>query len=204
MRCELCGKLITKCVDQKCVDCYIDSNLPTEVLNRPWVRVKSSKRQKSGKGGFDDELASVIASMAAEISEDKTKIILELDERMVSVPLSVEELDKLAQESGILIGKWLIYRNSSEINAVWKTIAKSTINGELGISAKAGTAKQSKRRHVICAYTSNYLDLVDVMRVREKLEELGFVEKLCYKPDIYTYLGIYYKTTPLSPCRYRK
>jgi len=204
MRCELCGKLITKCVDQKCVDCYIDSNLPTEVHNQPWVRVRSSKRQKSGKGGFDDKLASAIVSMAAEMSKDKTEISLELCERMVSVPLSVEELDKLAQESGVLIGKWLIYRNSSEINAAWKTVAKPTINGELRMSAKVGTAMQSERRHVICVYTADYLDLEDVMKVREKLRLLGFSETLCYKPDIYTYLGIYYKTTPLSPCRYRK
>ena len=204
MNCELCGKLITRSIDRQCIDCYIDSNLPTDVHDEPWIYVSSFKKKRSRKGKFDENLALAIASMTAEISEDKTAIILDLDGKRVSVPLSVEKLDQLAQKSGILIGKWLVYRSNSEINDVWKTIAKSTINGGLGTSAKVGTAMQNDRRHVICVYTRNYFDFDDVMEVREKLRLLGFSETLCYKPDIYTYLGIYYKTTPLSPCRYRK
>jgi hypothetical protein len=34
------------------------------------------------------------------------------------------------------------------------------------------------------------------MRVRKKLAELGFNQRLYYKPDIYTYLKIYGKTFP--------
>ena len=103
-----------------------------------------------------------------------------------------------------LLEKWLIYRNTSEINTAWETIAKSTINGELGTSAKVSTAMKKSKRHVICVYTENYIDFEDVMRVQKKLEQLGFTERLCYKPDIYTYLGIYYRATHLSPCRYKE
>ena len=142
--------------------------------------------------------------MRSTMSKDKKVIILESDGREISIPLNVESIDNLAKKSGILVGKWLIYRNASEIDTVWKVIAKSTINGELGTSAKVSTAMKKSKRHVICAYTANYLDLNDAMRVREKLRQLGFTEELCYKPDIYTYLGIYYRTTSLSPCRYRK
>ena len=46
-------------------------------------------------------------------------------------------------------------------------------------------------------------DLKDVKRVRGKLRIFGLNEELCYKPDIYTHLGIYYRTTSLSSCRYR-
>lgn len=116
----------------------------------------------------------------------------------------MEKLDELAQKSDILVGKWLIYRNDSEIDNVWKIIGRATFDGELGKSAKASTAMQNKRRYTICAYTENYLNLDDVMKVREKLRLLGFTDELCYKPEIYTYLGIYYRTTRLSPCRYRK
>ena len=186
-----------------CVDCYINSNPPTEVHDSPWVYIGSYVRKRLRKSKFDEKLASVIASMSATISEDKTAINLELDGKRISIHLTVEKLDELARKSGIIIGKWLIYRNDSEVDDVWKRIAKSTFNGELGVSAKVSTAMQNNRRYVICVYTSNYLDLEDVMRVREKLELLGFTEKLCYKPDIYTYLNIYYKKTPLSPCRYR-
>jgi hypothetical protein len=40
------------------------------------------------------------------------------------------------------------------------------------------------------------LDTLDVKRVRHRLRELGYVQRLYYKPDIYTYLKIYRKTFP--------
>lgn len=205
MKCKSCGISINKSINRLCIDCYVNSNLPTEVLNSPWVYSFSiGKRGRFRKGKFDEALANAITSMKATVSKDKTEIILEIDGNKKSFPLTLEKLDELAQKSGILVGKWLIYRNHSEIDDVWKTIAKATFNGGLGISAKVSTAMQKGRSHVICVYTGNYLNLEDVMRVRENLRSLGFTEKLCYKPDLYTYLGIYYKTTPLSPCRYRK
>jgi hypothetical protein len=142
--------------------------------------------------------------MRAKIREDKRGIILNIEGKLEEITLTVENIDALAQKSGILGGKWLVHRDRSEIDNVWKVIANATFNGELGISAKASTAKQTTTRHVICVYTDNYLDISNVMAVRDKLRLLGFPEKLCYKPDIYTYLGIYYRTTILSPCRYRK
>ena len=102
------------------------------------------------------------------------------------------------------MGKWLIYRNAADIDETWKKIATALFNNELGTSAKARTAMQKQRSHVICVYTHNYLDLDDVKRVREKLKEMGFTEALCYKPDLYTYLNIYSGTTMLTPCRYRE
>lgn len=205
MKCRSCGKTANRSIDEMCADCYINSNLPTGVHNTPWVHAFSFVRKKRRKHKeVDEKLASAITSMTAEISEDKTTIVLDVDGKAVSIPVNVEKLDELAQKTGILGGKWLIYRGSSEIDDTWKTIAKRTFNGELGTSAKAGTALQSKKRHVICVYTYDYFDLEDVMKVREKLRSLGFTDELCYKPDIYTYLDIYYRTTSLSPCRYRK
>jgi len=186
-----------------CVDCYINQNLPTEVHEIPWVYVASFSRKRVKEDRFDEELASAITSMRSTISKDKTAIVLESNDRKISVPLTVEKIDKLAQKSGILIGKWLIYRSNSEIDTVWKTIAKSTFNRELGMSAKVSTAMQKNKRYVICVYTEDYLNLEDVMRVRKKLRLLGFTDELCYKPDIYTHLGIYYRKTRLSPCRHR-
>ena len=40
------------------------------------------------------------------------------------------------------------------------------------------------------------MDLEDVGRAGKKLRDLGFVERLYYKPDIYTYLKIYRDTSP--------
>jgi len=178
--------------------------LPTKVHDTPWVHASSFVKKRRKDKEVDEKLVLAITSMTAEISEDKKIIVLDVDGKPVSIPVNVEKLDELARKTGILAGKWLIYRSDSEINDTWKTVAKKTFSGELGTSAKAGTAMQSKRRHVICVYTSDYLYFEDVMTVRERLRSLGFTDKLCYKPDIYTYLDIYYRTTVLSPCRYRE
>ena len=207
MQCESCGTTVNKIIARMCVDCYIDTVHPTEVRGTPWIGAFSSfkiMKKPLRENKFDEKLSSAITSMSAKISEDKATIVLEVDEKRVLIPLTVGKLDELAQKSGILVGKWLIYGNDSEINDVWKAIARATFNGELGKSAKVSTAMQNKKRYTICAYTENYLNLDDVTKVRENLRLLGFTDELCYKPDIYTYLGIYYRTTRLSPCRYRE
>lgn len=77
-----------------CIDCHIDSNLPTQVQDRPWVGAFSlhrAKRRGIKKDEIDERLASAIASMTAEISEDKTTIILDVDEKAVLIPVNVCE-----------------------------------------------------------------------------------------------------------------
>jgi nuclear transport factor 2 (NTF2) superfamily protein len=46
-------------------------------------------------------------------------------------------------------------------------------------------------RKVIYVYTADWQDEADVMRVRERLRELGFVDRLGYKRNIETYKGEY-------------
>ncbi len=65
----------------------------------------------------------------------------------------------------------------------------------LGISAKVSTAKPNPdsrdERTVIYVYTRDWADEADVMRVRERLRDLGFVDRLGYKRNIETYRGEY-------------
>jgi hypothetical protein len=116
----------------------------------------------------------------------------------MEIPVRDEAIDKLAKETGLVIGKWLLYVSTAQIDEVWKKIASSTFNGKLGVDTKVSTPIQaaSSGKYVICVYTKNCLDLNDVNRVRERLRQLGFVARLYYKPDIYTYLNIYKKTFP--------
>lgn len=200
MVCKSCRRKTHIIIQGMCPDCYIESNLPTKVSNKPWVYAENLSVRRFRTKNQDDEEPELEDIPRFRLSEDKGSIII----GSVSIPLTVENVDELAKKTSILVGKWLIYRDVSEINNAWKIIAKAVFNGELGTSAKVSTTWQGKERHVICAYTNDYLNIDDVKRVRERLRDLGFKEKLCYKPDIYTYLSIYYKTTPLSPCRYQE
>ncbi|HNX16710.1 MAG TPA: DUF1917 domain-containing protein [Methanoregula sp.] len=92
-------------------------------------------------------------------------------------------------------GKWLIFKDPETADDAWKKVRDATIAGELGISAKVSTAKPNPdsrdSRRVIYVYTRDWADEQDVMRVREKLRTLGFVDRIGYKRNIETFAGEY-------------
>ena len=94
-------------------------------------------------------------------------------------------------------GKWLIFQEPDQVDASWKKVRDATVAGELGISAKVSTAKPNPdsrdNRKVIYIYTKDWADETDVMRVREKLRELGFVDRIGYKRNLETFAGEYAK-----------
>jgi hypothetical protein len=94
-------------------------------------------------------------------------------------------------------GKWLIFQEPDQVDAVWNKVRDATVALELGISAKISTAKPNPdsrdARKVIYVYTKDWADEPDVMRVREKLRELGFVDRIGYKRNIETFAGEYAK-----------
>lgn len=94
-----------------------------------------------------------------------------------------------------VIGKWLVFVDEEDVDAVWEKIATATLSGRLGLSSKVATAwpnplaRSSKR--VICVYTYDSNDHEDVTRVLVALRDLGFKERLSYKTDVDTLAGRY-------------
>ncbi|HUT38613.1 MAG TPA: putative phosphothreonine lyase domain-containing protein [Methanoregula sp.] len=94
-------------------------------------------------------------------------------------------------------GKWLIFQELGLADAAWKKVRDATVALELGISTKVSTSKPNPEsrdnRKVIYVYSKDWADEADVMRVREKLRELGFVDRIGYKRNIETFAGEYAK-----------
>jgi hypothetical protein len=94
-------------------------------------------------------------------------------------------------------GKWLIFQEPDLADEAWKKVRNATVALELGISAKVSTSKPNPEsrdnRKVIYVYTKNWADETDVMRVREALRALGFIERIGYKRNIETFAGEYAK-----------
>jgi hypothetical protein len=94
-----------------------------------------------------------------------------------------------------LAGKWLIFLPPDQVDAAWIKVRNATCRKELGISAKVSTAKPNPdsrdNMKVIYVYTPDWQDEADVMRVRERLRELGFTERIGYKRNIETFRGEY-------------
>lgn len=60
-----------------------------------------------------------------------------------------------------LSGKWLIFRDATEVDALWSKIAIVTMNKLLGMGAKVSTTKGAldhNGQYVICVYTANCTD----------------------------------------------
>ncbi len=94
-------------------------------------------------------------------------------------------------------GKWLIFQEPDQVDAAWNKVRDGTVAGELGISPKVSTAKPNPEsrdsRKVIYIYTKDWADEADVMRVRQKLRDLGFTDRIGYKRNIETFAGEYAK-----------
>jgi hypothetical protein len=94
-------------------------------------------------------------------------------------------------------GKWLIFQEPDQVDVSWKKVRDATVAGDLGISTKVSTAKPNPEsrdnRKVIYVYTKDWADEADVMRVRQKLKDLGFVDRIGYKRNIETFAGEYAK-----------
>jgi hypothetical protein len=103
-------------------------------------------------------------------------------------------------------GKWLLFVPSRNVDEIWSKIKKAVEDGELGNEAKVATARQSalsrSDARVICVYTYDYEDQKDVMRIRQRLREMGFTKPLSYKADVDTLSGKYSFTTRERISRY--
>jgi hypothetical protein len=94
-----------------------------------------------------------------------------------------------------LAGKWLIFLPQDQVDAAWKKVRDATCANILGISAKVSTAKPNPdsrdQMKVIYVYTADWQDEPEVMRVREELRKLGFIDRIGYKRNIETFKGEY-------------
>ncbi|KAK5995774.1 UPF0696C11orf68-like protein [Cladobotryum mycophilum] len=110
---------------------------------------------------------------------------------------AVDDILHLAHLGKVRTGKWMLFCSVTEVNEVWEIVVKATANNELGIAAKVAPRSQTqdpRKDRLLCVYTADFADKVDVKRVLQKLRELKLVETrsrpIYYKPDAFTYIGI--------------
>ncbi|GAB4821946.1 hypothetical protein N2152v2_008992 [Parachlorella kessleri] len=110
-------------------------------------------------------------------------------------PPTTADIDDLAWRHGLLAGKWMAFpRQGAEADAAWAAVARAVALEGLAPQAKISSVDPRKPDHALMVYTHNYLDVADVERVRDRLRQLLPPlrrRQLLYKPDIFTFLGIY-------------
>jgi len=117
----------------------------------------------------------------------------------------IEAIMKLAKSDGCLAGKWMVFCDPAEADGMWEKIAVATAHGKLGRTSKVSTTKHllrqdsrfvqgARRQAVICVYVDDSTDQREVKRVLDVLrKDLGITTPGLsrFKPDIYTYIGVY-------------
>jgi hypothetical protein len=89
-----------------------------------------------------------------------------------------------------LSGKWMLFPRCGDAVSAWRSVADAGHAGRIWLAKISPQARRDS--HLICVYTPDFTNQPDVAASVELLAELGLVDrKLFYKPDIFTYAGIY-------------
>lgn len=107
------------------------------------------------------------------------------------------EIDLLnaASNAKLTCGKWMLFPKADDLPRVWRLVAKATAAGKLGPTSKVGTWEPDNltKGTLICVYTYDFSDLVDLKRVLSAMIENDIIKqdaRAYYKCDAYTHLNI--------------
>ncbi|KAI7841867.1 hypothetical protein COHA_004396 [Chlorella ohadii] len=170
----------------------------------------SSGAGSAGGSSGSGSSSSTRATEAGASLEERVDAAVEEWEKLAASgrKLAAADVDRLAAEHRITKGKWMLFaRSGEEADAAWPAVARAVCGAAAGAGQPAaaplcGSAKVSStapppdNSHVFCCYVENYQDAADVQRVCRGLQRAvpaGLLQdkRLLFKPDIYTYLGIY-------------
>ncbi|KAL0970401.1 hypothetical protein UPYG_G00241430 [Umbra pygmaea] len=107
-------------------------------------------------------------------------------------PITFQTIKELALNHGVLCGKWLMHLETGfKVDHAWACVARATLEGQINSAKVSPRDPKSDSQHVICAYNEDFTDEKSVMRLDAAIRASGVKCLLSYKPDVYTYLGIY-------------
>ena len=74
---------------------------------------------------------------------------------------------------------------------LWSVIAKGVVSSQLGCSSKVSPFNPEEPKHVVLIYNNDFTNEAEVMELENSIRNLGIKAQLSYKPDAYTYIGVY-------------
>ncbi|XP_068116046.1 UPF0696 protein C11orf68 homolog [Hyperolius riggenbachi] len=104
--------------------------------------------------------------------------------------INYKAIRELALNCGVMSGKWLMHLETGfKVDHAWHGLATAVVEGRLNVAKVSPYMPDSK--HVICVYTDDFTDEESIMQTDAIIRSSGIKCLLAYKPDVYTYLGIY-------------
>uniref|UniRef100_A0A8C4NJE7 Chromosome 11 open reading frame 68 n=1 Tax=Eptatretus burgeri TaxID=7764 RepID=A0A8C4NJE7_EPTBU len=90
--------------------------------------------------------------------------------------------------------KYLVF-----VDHAWTCISRAVVDGSLYFAKVSPFVKGSNQKHVICVYSRDFTNEEDVFALDGAIRAAGIKCPMLYKPDVYTYLGIY-RNNPWGLC----
>ncbi|XP_033734863.1 uncharacterized protein LOC117323645 [Pecten maximus] len=119
----------------------------------------------------------------------------------------------LAKRFDVTSGKWMLIPVTTglKVDVLWTKVARAIAEGSIPCChyAKVSTMTPEKLNsnavnHVICIYNNDFLNLDEVRDLESGIRSIGIRGKLSYKPDIFTYCGVYRRNQwGISPIIYQ-
>ncbi|XP_068443613.1 UPF0696 protein C11orf68 homolog [Clinocottus analis] len=107
-------------------------------------------------------------------------------------PVTFQTIKELALNHGVLTGKWLMHLDSGyKLDHAWECLARAALDGKISYVKVSPHNPKNEGKQVICAYNQNFTDESEVIQLDSVIRATGLKCSLSYKPDVYTYLGIY-------------
>lgn len=106
--------------------------------------------------------------------------------------VNLQTITQLAMMHHATAGKWLLHIDTGvKVDTIWEKIAQGVWQGILYANAKVSPFEYHEQRHVVCIYNKDFTNQEQVYGLNSAIRSLGIKAKMTYKPDVYTYLGVY-------------
>lgn len=107
-------------------------------------------------------------------------------------PATFQAVRELALNHGVLSGKWLMHLEAGfKLDHAWEGVARAALDGKISSAKVSPYNPRGSTRQVICVYNHDFTDESEVVALDSAIRATGVKCPLYYKPDAYTYLGIY-------------
>ncbi|XP_067877824.1 UPF0696 protein C11orf68 homolog isoform X2 [Heterodontus francisci] len=107
-------------------------------------------------------------------------------------PVTFETIKELALNRRVLSGKWLMHLDTGfKVDHAWGSIARAVLDGKMPVAKVSPYCPGAGTKHVICVYGDDFTDESQVVSLDSAIRAVGVKCPLSYKPDAYTYLGLY-------------
>ena len=168
-----------------------DVDLTTEKLDAAGIDSKYEDALKiDSEHNSDNEKKAVKKALNVGLARDEWESL--------GKDAKIEDAFRIASKYGLTVGKWMIFTHTNAVDLIWKKIIQSMFDDKLKhvTSAKVSPLEDTEgepfdKKHVICVYNENFLDKKEVFEAESSIRNVYPRGMLTYKPDIFTYLGIY-------------